>query len=99
MQTEHDHNNLGPHPLRASSDALDALHALLAESLLQNIAIAKKNGYVSSRLLSVACAFLKLAGITSPASSASRVDELIEAMPDFDKLGALPEDTNDEQAT
>lgn len=72
---------------RASSDALDALHALVAETIAKSL----RGDNVEAKDIAVAIKFLKDNGIDAPASSprfSGIVDQLKNL--DVDELGAQP---------
>lgn len=82
---------------RASADLADELHALVAESLVEQIKAWKEGRLVEQHgetyvkvfppaLLAQAIKFLKDNGVDSVAVSGSKVDTLAKAMPDFDAL-------------
>lgn len=80
---------------RASSDALDELHAALARHLAAELERAanaqpcaecgQKPG-IPPALLAQAIKFLKDNGIDMPAQSGNRVDTLKDEMPDLDEI-------------
>lgn len=71
---------------RASETALDSLHALLSETLQQELKRYKDaNEAVPPALLAQCIKFLKDNGIDSPQRAKKTLDTLAEAMPDFDE--------------
>lgn len=71
---------------RASDDVVDALHGIVADSLIQQIKAAQASGEaIPPALLAQAIKFLKDNGVDAPARQGSKVDTLKEAMPDFDE--------------
>lgn len=69
---------------RASSDALDALHALVADTLTGEIKKARgSEDGISPQLISQALKFLKDNGVDAPASS-PRFDSLAAELQDLD---------------
>ena len=70
---------------RATESALDALHALLSETLQSELQAYRKNGVpVPPPLLAQCIKFLKDNGIDSPARAKKVLDTLKDEMPDFD---------------
>lgn len=86
---------------RASTDLADELHALVAESLVEQIKAWKEGRLVEQdgdeyvkvfppALLAQAIKFLKDNGIDQPARKGNRIDTLKDAMPDFDDHNIVP---------
>lgn len=80
---------------RASTDVVDELHKIIAESITNEIMAAASRTAcehcgnrpgIPPALIAQGIKFLKDNGVDMPAQDGNRVDTLKEAMPDFDDL-------------
>lgn len=88
-------------PTRTTNEKFDELHALVAESLIEQLKAWKEGRLVQQEgeeyikvfppaLLAQCIKFLKDNGIDQPAQKGNRVDTLRDSMPDFEGDNVVP---------